>query len=686
MATVVPLPRNAVAPGAFVEALNGLAVGLVTLDFTRRALAAAVAADPAVAADVRALLDESWENGRLGAEDYEALARDLGRELGEDLPTEWSVDAAAAPPADDPAATGPQRALRLVPGTVLRERFVLEERLDSGGMCEVFRARDRRREESGAANPHVALKLVGPRTPRFAEALRLLQQEAALAHRLDHPNVARVHDFDRDGDYAFVTADWLDGENLGDILTRERYRPLPLAQARRILEEAGAALAFAHAQGIVHADVKPGNVFVTREGRAKLLDFGVARAAGEGGAAAARTPAYASCEVLEGAAPTAQDDVYSLACVAYRMLAGRRAFGHHDALAAEKAGRAPARIPALSEAQWGALARALAFRRADRTPDVETFVAGLRGPGKAPGLVAGQGPRVPATAAVAATAADAPVGAAIPATPAEQAPRTASSRRGFVAGLALGALVAVGVALLWPRGDEPAAPATAAVVDGAPVVPVAPDAGTGAAAPARAEVAEARAAAGADPAPDPKREDGATARIAAAEPRESPRAAAPAATTAVRAVTPVPAVRSGDDAPLPAAEASPATVASTPAATQATAPAAGAAPAGAMGGTADTVVAGPRQVPLSALSFRRYVEPRVRNTARDPAPEGWVEVVFVVGEDGRPRGISVTDSSPPGRYDTVAIAAVEKWRFEPPLEAGAPVARRTGVRLRFEPE
>jgi protein TonB len=95
---------------------------------------------------------------------------------------------------------------------------------------------------------------------------------------------------------------------------------------------------------------------------------------------------------------------------------------------------------------------------------------------------------------------------------------------------------------------------------------------------------------------------------------------------------------------------------------------------------------GPAQVLLTNLKFRRYVEPAVRNRSRGPDPAGWVQISFIVGADGRTRDISVVDSSPPGRYEEAALGAVKRWRFEPVREGGTAVERRTGVRLRFQPE
>jgi len=643
MVTATPFIRAAVPPGAFTEALDGLVVGQVTLEFTRRALAAALAADAAAATRLRTLLDDAWHSGRLDPDHYETLAADLGMPVTEDPPTEWSAGD-VAPAADDPNATGEQRALRLMPGVVLAGRYELVERLDSAGMCDVFRALDRGRLAAGAGDARVALKVVGPHTRHATEALQLLEHEAALAARVDHPNVAGVLGFLRDGDFALLALEWLEGESLGERLTRERYRPLGLGTARRILDDVGAALAAAHARGIVHADVKPGNVFVTRDGHARLLDFGLAREAGSG-PAPARTPAYASCEVLEGAAPLPADDVYSLACVAYRMLAGRRAFGHHDALAAEQTGRRPGRIRTLGDAQWAALERALAFRRAARTADVATFLAEFgRAPSLAPGLVAREAPLAVASSPAVQVAAD-----AVDAVDAPAGRTTPTRRRPVLAGLAAAAAMAVvAVLVLEPMEQEPA--------------------------PGVAAPASAPSGAATDAASDP----------AAAAPG-TPAAVAPTASGVVErrsAPAPAPAAPSQDyparaDARPPPATGVEAAAPATPAPAREPAPAAPVA-------AAPLAPAGPRQVALTELEFRRYVEPRVRSRATDR--DGWVEVAFLVDGDGVPRDIAIVDSSPAGRYDAAARAAVEKWRFDPPVEDGRRVARRTGVRLRFEAE
>jgi TolB-like protein/Tfp pilus assembly protein PilF len=138
----------------------------------------------------------------------------------------------------------------------------------------------------------------------------------------------------------------------------------------------------AHDHNVIHSDLKPANVFVTTSGRTKLLDFGIARVSrgpllhAQSGKRAL-TPAYASCEMLEGKEADQRDDIYSFACVIYEMLCGERPFGELTALEAREAGTQVPPLQGLSREQNAALAKALAFDRETRTRTVETLLAGL---------------------------------------------------------------------------------------------------------------------------------------------------------------------------------------------------------------------------------------------------------------------------------------------------------------------
>lgn len=274
----------------------------------------------------------------------------------------------AAP--ERPGAAPPGRPIGA--GRLVKDRFVLDRLLGRGGMGEVWRAVDRRRLEAGAAEPYVALKLLAPGMRRSQAALRALEREARRAQALSHPNIVTVHDFDRDGEEVFIAMEWLEGQTLASRIAAEG----PLAPGDpRLAAWVGAmcaALGHAHAQGIVHSDFKPGNVFATRDGRLKVLDFGIARAmreAGEEEGDLALTPAFASPEMLEGAPADPRDDLYGLGCTVYLLLTGRHPFDRRPALEVREAGLRPARPAGLSRRAWRALRRALAPRRAERLTD-----------------------------------------------------------------------------------------------------------------------------------------------------------------------------------------------------------------------------------------------------------------------------------------------------------------------------
>lgn len=276
-------------------------------------------------------------------------------------------------------------------GSVVRERFVLEEIIGSGGMGVVFRARDLRRDEAQDRHPHVAIKFLAPEFKRHPDALRALQREARKAQRLAHPNIGSVYDFDRDGANVYLVMELLEGEPLSEQVKAHAGRGLERTQALHVIEEAALALAHAHSKGVVHSDFKPSNVFMTRGGEAKVIDFGIARAARSGAAGGdvtqtvfdaaklgAATLAYASPEQLLGVGdPDPRDDIYSLAVVAYELLAGRHPFNRRSALEAQLAEMRVEPVAGLGEASNAVLRNALSFKRELRPPSVNDFVVGL---------------------------------------------------------------------------------------------------------------------------------------------------------------------------------------------------------------------------------------------------------------------------------------------------------------------
>jgi hypothetical protein len=282
-----------------------------------------------------------------------------------------------------PIPRGPTRR-PIGPGSVLRERYVLEEPLGSGGMGTVYRALDRNRLDLAYESRYVALKVLRPEYSRRPEAVAALRREFLQAQSLTHPGLVKVFDFDRDGDTHFITMELLDGELLSRLIERLRPGKLPKDDARRILGALGSAVAHAHEHGVLHLDLKPGNVMITAADEVRVLDFGLAHPhvrepwISDGPPAFhAATPTYASCERIAGTSPDARDDVFSLACIAYELLSGEHPFNRSPAREARDEGLKIRRIRGLSRRQWQTLRRGLAWAREDRVRSVAELLEGL---------------------------------------------------------------------------------------------------------------------------------------------------------------------------------------------------------------------------------------------------------------------------------------------------------------------
>lgn len=266
-------------------------------------------------------------------------------------------------------------------GLLLKKRFVLEDALGQGGMGTVYKAKDLRKVEAEDPNPYIAIKVLNQDFRDHPDAFVTLQQEAAKSHTLAHPNIVTVHDFDRDGDTLFMTMELLEGKPLDDLLKTKGKHGLPKARGEKILRDLCAALAYAHQRHIIHADFKPGNVFVMADGSAKVLDFGIARAASkesqkhtfDAAQLGALTPAYATIEMIDDEPLTFSDDVYAFACVAYEIFSGRHPYAGRSAYTAKTQGLKPQRLDNLTNRQWRALQRALALEKAQRTPTIQQF-------------------------------------------------------------------------------------------------------------------------------------------------------------------------------------------------------------------------------------------------------------------------------------------------------------------------
>jgi len=272
--------------------------------------------------------------------------------------------------------------------SLLAERYDVLEEIGRGGSAVVFRGRDRKLERD------VAVKVLWSELAVTIGAERFLR-EVQVEARLHHPNILAVYDWGQAGDLLYCVMPLASGEPLRHRLSREG--PLPVDDALDIADDVGAALAFAHAAGIVHRDIKPENILLIGN-RAVVADFGIACAVADVGAErltetgiAIGTPAYMSPEQGSGSRSIdRRSDIYSLACVVYEMLAGEPPFGGHTAQAII-AKHLNERVPSLQVVRPDlpahvtyAIERALAKTAADRFPSVEKFTHALRDPRTAP--------------------------------------------------------------------------------------------------------------------------------------------------------------------------------------------------------------------------------------------------------------------------------------------------------------
>src|SRR6478735_9999983 len=210
--------------------------------------------------------------------------------------------------------------------TVFNDRYELHRKLAQGGMANVYLARDLLLDRP------VAVKVLFPEHARDEAFVERFRREATAAANLNHPNIVAIYDWGQQYGTYYIVMEYVEGRPLSEIIRTEG--PLHPNRSAEITADVAAALAFAHRNGVVHRDVKPGNILITASGQVKVADFGIAQASSNSDAslnltqagAVMGTATYFSPEQAQGHHVDPRSDLYSLGCVLYEMLTSRPPF------------------------------------------------------------------------------------------------------------------------------------------------------------------------------------------------------------------------------------------------------------------------------------------------------------------------------------------------------------------------
>lgn len=264
-------------------------------------------------------------------------------------------------------------------GEVLMGRFKVERELGHGGMGAVYLAMDQKVGEQ------VALKVIANHHADDPESNERFRREVSSARKITHSNVIRIHDLQEDNRLLFISMEYFPGITLAELLSRRG--PLPLYEVRELLSQVCDALQAAHRAGVIHRDLKPGNVLVNETGEVRVIDFGLAKASYMMSMTATGlimgTPEYMAPEQVRGKVTDRRTDIYALGVMTYHMLSGRPPFTGDSPIAigfqqCSEPPTPPRQLnPDLPERVEAAVLRCLSKDPADRFDSVAEFKAEL---------------------------------------------------------------------------------------------------------------------------------------------------------------------------------------------------------------------------------------------------------------------------------------------------------------------
>jgi eukaryotic-like serine/threonine-protein kinase len=277
-------------------------------------------------------------------------------------------------------AVGGDEVLSASVGTVLGERYKVQSTLGEGGMAVVYKAED------AILGRCVALKTLHRRYAEEDSFRSRFKQEARVMASLDHENIVKVYDISQDGEVPFIVAEYVDGRDIGDVLRGTPSGYLGERYARGVAMQLLRALDYAHQRGIVHRDVKPSNILITREGTVKVADFGIARVVEEEEEEPGEiigSARYMSPEQLKGEETTPSSDLYSVGILLYHCLTGSPPFsGSARSVARQQIHQEPTPPSELNKAisprLEAVILKALAKDPKDRYPSASTMLEDLQ--------------------------------------------------------------------------------------------------------------------------------------------------------------------------------------------------------------------------------------------------------------------------------------------------------------------
>lgn len=292
-------------------------------------------------------------------------------------PVEWFDSSSMG---DTPAESTP--AIAIAPGSILRDRYRLDTHLGAGGIGQVFQAVDLANGEDP-----VTVKIVAVNLRNQPDAFATLQNAVRRTQHLDHANIVSIRSIDRHGDNVFIVMEPLRGRWLSGLIREVRGTGLPYEAAWPVIAGIANGLAYAHSQGVVHADLSPHAIFLCEDGTAKIMCFDLVNAVPTSNESLdvldtltlrAYTEAYATDPWATQSKPHPADDLYPLGVIAYEMLTGRHPFLRCSMAVARQKGMKLVPVAGLGRRARRLLERCLSFERRDRPQSADRFLKSMQ--------------------------------------------------------------------------------------------------------------------------------------------------------------------------------------------------------------------------------------------------------------------------------------------------------------------